>query len=181
MSKVTPEWIEERKAALPGEMMALVQRQPGMPKTYYIYLKVAEGGLRGLSDDKYEAMQKLLREGALVYGVSRGKMRGFKGLYPEGHPERMSAWAEQERPASDLELEDGLVRLVEQDPGRGQTHYCRLPLVEGGLRGSQERKERAMSRLLEQGRLRLVELPSRVGRLTHAVCLPEPELASAAA
>lgn len=174
MSKVTQEWVEERRAALPGEMMALIERNPGMTKTHYIYLKLEEGGLRGLAEDKYAALQRLLDEGKVERGCNRGKMKQFAGLYPAGHPER-----NEEFP--DRELENGLLRLVEQDPGRGQSHYCRLPLAEGGIKGSQERKERAMRRLLEQGRLRLVELPSKVGRLTHAVCLPEPELASAAA
>ena len=174
MSEVTQEWVEERRAALPGEMLELIQRKPGMTKTHYIYLKLAEGGLRGMAEDKYVALERLLAEGKVERGYNRGKMKRFAGLYPAGHPER-----NEEFP--DRELDEGLVRLVEQDPGRGQSHYCRLPLAQGGLKGSQERKERAMARLLEQGRLRLVKLHKAEGRLTHAVCLPERELASAAA
>lgn len=171
MSKVTQEWVEERRAALPGELLALVERQPGMPKTHYIYLKVAEGGLRGITEDKYAALERLLSEGRLEPGYSRGKYKTFSGLYPAGHPERSV-------PHVEVDLDEGLVELVRRDPGRGQSHYCRLPLAQGGLRGSQERKERAMARLLEQGRLRLFELPFKAGRLTHAVYPAASGLAS---
>lgn len=170
--EITQEWIEERRAALPGEILEMINRRPGMPKSYYIYRSPEYGGLRGLSQDKYAALEQLVVEGKVELGCGRGKFQSINGYYPAGHPER-------DVPFSDEYLENGLQELVMRDPGRGQSHYCRLPLAEGGLRGSQERKEKVMKRLLREGKLVLVGMNKPVGRLTHAVFPPYPELASA--
>jgi len=162
MAKVTKQWIEERKAALPQELLALISAQPGRAKTYYLFLPVERGGLRGLSDDKYAALEQLLGEGKVEWGCNRGKVQQFKGLYPAGHPERDVA-------RLDSQLERELIGLVERDPGRGESHYCRVPLNEGGVKGSQERKERALARLIDSGQLLRVELERPLGRLKRAV------------
>ena len=73
-----------------------------------------------------------------------------------------------------------LLELVRRDPGKARSYYERLPVVAGGIKASQERKERAMNSLLSDGSLERVELESPRGRANHYLRVNE-ELASAAA
>lgn len=167
-TKVTEEWLAERRENLPGELLALISRCPGMVKTYYLYLPVDAGGPRGMSDYKYAALQKLMDEGKVVLGVNRGKVKKIPGLYPAGHPLRFINLA-PEADEVDKMIEASILNLVQNEPGRGETYYCRVPLGQGGVRGSQQRKERVMARLLAENKLLRVKLPTPVKRMTHAI------------
>jgi hypothetical protein len=87
---------------------------------------------------------------------------------PRPDPVWLSKYRDENRDkrltVSDDELEAGLVALVEEDPGRGPSHYVRIPLGLGGLKGSQERKEKALQRLIERGVLVVSPLDEPVGR-----------------
>jgi hypothetical protein len=60
-----------------------------------------------------------------------------------------------------------LIELVRRDPGRSRSYYERLPVARGGVRCSQERKERAVESLLNEGALERVELAVPKGRANH--------------
>lgn len=60
-----------------------------------------------------------------------------------------------------------MLELVRRDPGRSRSHYERLTVSAGGVRASQERKERAVTSLLEDGALERVELEKPQGRANH--------------
>ncbi len=62
---------------------------------------------------------------------------------------------------------DGLLELVRRDPGHSRSHYERLPVAQGGVKASQERKERAVTSLLNDGSLERVELENPKGRANH--------------
>jgi hypothetical protein len=164
---VTPEWIEERRRSLPGELEALIAAEPGRPKTWYIYRRVAEGGLRGLTEEKYAAMNGLLSAGR-VKAVERrasGRNGRFWGLYVAG------AVAEPvpPNPTDDEALRGWLVGRVRSDPGRGPTHYPRITRAEGSPGGSQERKEALLGQLIAEGHLRLEPLAKARGRCVVGV------------
>ena len=167
-TKVTAEWLADRRARLPDELMALITERPGRAKTYYLYLPVAEGGPGGISDDKYAALNKLIGEGKVVLGRNRGKMKKFAGLYPAGHPLRDVGNLPEQDPV-DKVVEKSLLELVEAEPGRGVSFYTHLPLSLGGVRGSQERKERVMARLVAEGKVIRFRLPKPIKRMTHVI------------
>lgn len=66
-------------------------------------------------------------------------------------------------------LRQGVLEFVRRVPGKGVSFYEREPERNGGLPGSQERKEKVMRELLESGELKLVKLDKPKGRLTHGV------------
>jgi hypothetical protein len=168
MAQVSAEWLRERRAALPGELLELITLLPGRTKTFYLYMRVESGGLRGLSDDKYAALDELIATGRVEWGRNRGRNYQFKGLYPAGHPLKDTP---PDTPLSleDSELERALLAAVEREPGRAGSHYCRLPLSQGGPLGSQARKEAALGRLVRAGRVKLVPLPKPQGRKTQGL------------
>lgn len=65
------------------------------------------------------------------------------------------------------QLHRALLELVRRHPDRPRSYYERLPTTQGGVRGSQERKERAVDALLAEGALERVELAQPQGRLNH--------------
>lgn len=71
-----------------------------------------------------------------------------------------------------------IIELVRREPGRSRSHYERLPTAQGGVRGSQERKERAMTSLLNDGSLERVELEKPKGRADHYIRPNEQVIAS---
>lgn len=77
-----------------------------------------------------------------------------------------------------VRLCDEMVELVRRDPGRSRTHYERLTAAQGGARGSQDRKERAVDSLLNDGSLERVELEVPRGRANHYLRVNE-EVAAA--
>ena len=162
ISKVTEAWIAERRKLLPSEFLKLISENPGMPKSYYLFMSPEKGGLMGLTEDKYEALVKLVEEGKVQPGISRGKVKTVPGWYPAGHPDI-------NKPHNDEQLEQNLLECVSKDPGKAFSYYCRLPLSKGGVPGSQERKEQHLRKLLDSGRIRMVNLPKPVGRKTHGI------------
>lgn len=70
---------------------------------------------------------------------------------------------------SDDEIREGLIRLVRTLPGRTRSFYCQRPKSRGGCSGSQLRKEDLIDALVRERVFRLEQLPSPVGRATHAI------------
>ena len=66
-----------------------------------------------------------------------------------------------------LNVCEDLVDLVRREPRMSRTHYERLPVAKGGVKASQDRKERAINSLLEDGSLERIELEKPVGRANH--------------
>jgi hypothetical protein len=71
---------------------------------------------------------------------------------------------EQDRWAA---LCDELLALVRAQPGHSRSHYERLPVAQGGVKASQERKERALTSMLNDGSLERIELETPKGRANH--------------
>lgn len=66
-----------------------------------------------------------------------------------------------------------LLELVRRDPGKSRSYYERLPVAQGGVKCSQERKERAIESLLNDGSLERVELEKPQGRANHYIRVNE--------
>lgn len=62
---------------------------------------------------------------------------------------------------------DDVLELIRRDPNKSRSYYERLPVAQGGVRCSQERKERAIEVLLRDGLLERVELDKPQGRANH--------------
>lgn len=60
-----------------------------------------------------------------------------------------------------------LVTLIRNDPGKSRSYYERMPIAEGGVKASQERKERAIDSLIKDGRIERVMLDKPKGRANH--------------
>lgn len=100
---------------------------------------------------------------------------------PLKHGERtqLKLDAKEQRETDDwARLCNELVELIRREPGRSRTHYERLPLAQGGARGSQERKERAMTSLINEGSVEVVMLEKPKGRSNHYIRINEEVLAS---
>lgn len=57
--------------------------------------------------------------------------------------------------------------LIRCDPGKSRSYYERLSSAEGGVKGSQERKIKAIDHLLSEGLLEVVKLDKPLGRMNH--------------
>lgn len=68
---------------------------------------------------------------------------------------------------------DDLLDLIRKDPGKSRSHYERLPVAQGGVKASQERKERAMTSMLNDGSIVRVELENPKGRANHYIRVDE--------
>lgn len=75
--------------------------------------------------------------------------------------------AEQKQQLEWQRVCDDVLDLVRKDPGHPRSYYERLPVAQGGVRCSQDRKERAVTSLLEDGTLERVELEKPRGRANH--------------
>lgn len=71
--------------------------------------------------------------------------------------------------ATEAELREGLLRLIRALPGRGRTFYEQARLHEGGVNGSQDRKERVLDSLLTSGEVVIKPLAKAQGRRSHGV------------
>lgn len=71
-----------------------------------------------------------------------------------------------------------ILDLVRRDPGRSRSYYERLSVAQGGVRCSQERKERAVTSLLEDGSLERVMLEKPQGRANHYLRVNEEVVAA---
>jgi len=71
------------------------------------------------------------------------------------------------------DLCNDLVTLIRRDPGRSRTYYEQLSVVQGGVKGSRDRKEKAVNSLLNEGSLVRVELAKPIGRANHYLRVDE--------
>ncbi len=67
--------------------------------------------------------------------------------------------------------------LVRCDPGKSRSYYERLGSSEGGVRGSQDRKIKAIDHLLNEGMLEIVKLDKPLGRMNHYLRVVDNETA----
>jgi hypothetical protein len=67
-----------------------------------------------------------------------------------------------------------MLNLMKEKVDRSRSFYERLPVAEGGVKGSQERKQRAINMLLEDGLIEVVDLPRPVGRTTQYIRVVDP-------
>ena len=73
---------------------------------------------------------------------------------------------------------DDILELVRKDPGKSRSYYERLPVAQGGVKASQERKERAVTSLLNDGSLERIELEKPQGRANHYLRVNEDVVAA---
>lgn len=73
---------------------------------------------------------------------------------------------------------DALLDLVRQQPERARTHYERLTKAQGGPGHSQERKERAMTSLINDGCIKIVMLDKPKNRADHYLRVDEEVVAA---
>ena len=62
-----------------------------------------------------------------------------------------------------------MLNLIRNNEKQSRTFYERLSVNQGGVKGSQERKQKAVDTLLEQGMIEIVELEKPQGRQTHYI------------
>lgn len=122
---------------------------------------------------------KLMPVGARVHLIVRTKRPEPTWLAQYA---RLAAKVRGERPRraggravglSDAELDAALVALVRAQPGHARSHYERVAPRAGGPEASQERKEAAISALLDSGVLRKVMLERPKGRATHYLAVAQ--------
>jgi hypothetical protein len=65
------------------------------------------------------------------------------------------------------QLKLDLLRLVRVLPGKAKSFYTQLGMDEGGVKGSQERKEKALEELINANQIKRVQLEKAVGRKNH--------------
>ena len=75
------------------------------------------------------------------------------------------------------QLTQQLIQLIRSNPNRARSHFERLSVSEGGLRCSQERRERLVNSLLADGLVERVELEKPQGRANHYLRLNEELIA----
>jgi len=75
------------------------------------------------------------------------------------------------------QLTQQLIQLVRNNPNRARSHFERLSVADGGLRASQERRERLVDSLLADGLLERVELEKPQGRANHYLRVNEGAVA----
>jgi hypothetical protein len=73
---------------------------------------------------------------------------------------------------------DDIIDLVRKDAGKSRSYYERLPVAQGGVKASQERKERAVTSLLNDGSLERIELEKPQGRANHYLRVNEDVVAA---
>lgn len=71
-----------------------------------------------------------------------------------------------------------LLQLIRNDPGKSRTYYERLSVSHGGVKSSQDRKERAIDSMLRDGQLERVELSKPIGRANHYIRVNEEVVAA---
>ena len=67
---------------------------------------------------------------------------------------------------------------MRKDAGKSRSYYERLPVAQGGVKASQERKERAVTSLLNDGSLERIELEKPQGRANHYLRVNEEVVAA---
>jgi hypothetical protein len=67
-----------------------------------------------------------------------------------------------------------MLNLMKDKIDRSRSFYERLPVKEGGVKGSFERKQRAIDMLLEDGMIEIVELENPIRRATSYIRVVDP-------
>ena len=70
-------------------------------------------------------------------------------------------------------IADDLINMVREQPSKPRSHYERTPATKGGVKASQDKKERIITSLLNDGVLERIELESPVGRANHYIRVNE--------
>ncbi len=68
--------------------------------------------------------------------------------------------------------------MVRKDPDHARSYYEQLALAKGGIKGSRERKEKAITTMLEAGVLVRIELEAPKGRANHFIRVDEVVISS---
>lgn len=66
-----------------------------------------------------------------------------------------------------------LMNLIRKEPRRSRSYYERLPVANGGVKASQERKERVMTSLVNDGLVDVIHLEKPMGRANHYLAVNE--------
>lgn len=105
------------------------------------------------------------------HSIARALKPGERGQIKEDRKEQKEA-----------EVWDQILRnildLVRSHPEKSRSFYERLPVAQGGVKCSQERKERAINTLLDDGSLVRVELDAPRGRANHYLRVDETIVAA---
>ena len=80
---------------------------------------------------------------------------------------------EQKEQGDWVQLCDDMLNLIRSQPQRSRSYYEQLTVIKGGVRGSQDRKERALTSLINDGSVVRVELEKPVGRANHYLRVDE--------
>lgn len=68
---------------------------------------------------------------------------------------------------------NSMLVLIRGDVGKSRSHYERMSMLNGGVKGSQERKERAIDSLITDGLVEKVMLAKPIGRANHQLIVTE--------
>lgn len=105
------------------------------------------------------------------HSVARPLKRGERAQLREDAKEE-KAQREMDR------IEKDIIAYVIREPGNSRSFYERTPESQGGVRGSQDRKERVINRLLDSGVLVKLEYTKPKGRATHYLAVDSTVLES---
>ena len=105
------------------------------------------------------------------HSVARPLKSGERGQLKEDRKEQ-----------KEIEIWENVLRsvvdLVRTHPEKSRSFYERLPVAQGGIKCSQERKERAINTLLDDGSLVRIELEVPRGRANHYLKVDETVIAA---
>jgi len=95
-----------------------------------------------------------------MHSIARPLEAGQRAQFKEDNKEKrqQDEW---------VTLCDEMIDLVRQHPEHSRSYYEQLPKTAGGPKGSQERKERAMTSLIGDGCIKIVMLDKPKGRSDH--------------
>lgn len=95
-----------------------------------------------------------------MHSIARPLMNGERAQFKEDNKEKrlQDDW---------VTLCDEMIDLVRQHPEHSRSYYEQLSKTSGGVKGSQERKERAMTSLIGDGCVKIVLLDKPKGRSDH--------------
>lgn len=94
------------------------------------------------------------------HSVARPLKRGERGQLREE--------AKEERNQKEIDrISKDIIAFILREPNQSRSFYERTPESQGGVRGSQDRKEKAITRMLDDGILARLEYTQPKGRATH--------------
>lgn len=78
---------------------------------------------------------------------------------------RIKFKVQEKKDNSQLKLD--VLRLIKAIPGRSKSFYTQLSLEDGGIRGSQERKDKAIEEMINANQIKRILLEKAIGRKNH--------------